>query len=212
MVSVVLADARPVARSGMRSILENTLTYQIIGEASDGLEALKLVKELQPNVLITTFYLPALNGIEITHQITAEKIPTNVLLLSFQSNEDLMGALHAGVTGYIFKDASPEEFLTAVGEVAAGRRYLTPSLAERAIDIFVAHNPGDATDPYETLSNREREVLQLSAEGQSNKEIAERLFISPRTVETHRENLMRKLNLANQTELVRFALNKGIIK
>ncbi len=210
MISVVIADARPVVRSGMRSILENTLAYQIMGEATDGLEALKLVKELQPTVLITALQLTGIDGIEVARQITAEQIPTQVLLMSLHSNEDLMGALNAGVTGYIFKDASTEEFLTAVDEVAAGRRYLTPRLAERAIDIFVAHNTVNTTEPYESLSNREREVLQLSAEGRSNKEIAERLFISPRTVETHRENLMRKLNLANQTELVRYALNKGI--
>jgi len=212
MITIVLADDHHVVRQGLRALLEGESEFSVVGEASEGLEVIKLVERLKPTILLLDLMMPGLNGLEVTRQVRQRWPETRVLILSMHANEAyVLEALRSGAAGYVLKDASAADLIQAVHEVAAGRRYLSPPLSERAIEAYVQRAEVASADDYETLSTREREVLQLAAEGRTNAEIAARLFISPRTVETHRANLMRKLGLHNQTELVRYAIQRGII-
>ncbi len=212
MITIVLADDHQVVRKGIRALLEMEPDFQIIGETGDGLEAVQLTIRLRPDVLVLDLMMPGLNGIDVTRQVTRQVPQTRVVLLSMYAGEDyVLEALRNGASGYVLKDASISELIQAIREAVAGRRYLSPPLAERAIDAYVRQTQESALDPYETLSDREREVLHLAAEGLTSAEIAERLSLSPRTVETHRSSMMRKLGLRTQTDLVRYAIRKGII-
>jgi len=209
---IFLADDHHVVRQGLRALLEAEPGLSIIGEAADGLEAASQVERLKPDVLIVDLMMPGLNGLEVTRQVGKRAPQTRVILLSMHANEGyVLEALRHGATAYVLKDCTAEELVRAVHEVAAGRRYLSPPLSERAIESYLQKSEPAALDVYNTLTSREREVLQLSAEGLTGAEISGRLFISPRTVEIHRANLMRKLGLRNQTDLVRFALRRGIV-
>jgi DNA-binding NarL/FixJ family response regulator len=165
-------------------------------------------------VLVVDLMMPGLNGLEVARQITQRLPSTHVVVLSMHANEAyVLEALKNGACAYVLKDASAAELVRAVREANAGRRYLSPPLSEPAIDSYIQRTRNsDSLDLYDTLTNREREVLQLGAEGHTNAEIAGRLFISPRTAETHRTNLLRKLGLQTQTDLVRFAIRKGLIQ
>lgn len=213
MITILIADDHPIIRYGLRATLSKDPALQVIGETGDGLDAVRQVQALRPQVLLSDMRMPGLTGLEVTRQVTALVPTTRVLLLSMHTNESyVLEALSNGAAGYILKDSPSEELVQAVHDVAAGKRYLSASLSERAIDLYVQQSCVSAlTDPYELLTNREREVLQLSAEGLNNPEIGERLFLSARTVETHRNNLMRKLGLENQTELIKYAYKKGIL-
>jgi two-component system, NarL family, response regulator NreC len=210
--TVVLADDHHILRQGLRALLETEEEFAVIGEEADGLKVVDLIDRLRPDVLMLDVMMPGLNGLEITRQIAQRGFKTRVVILSMHANETYVReALRNGAAGYVLKDANPAEMLQAVREVSAGRRYLSASLSERAIEAY-AHQAQDApADLYETLTTREREILQLAAESSSITEIAARLGISPRTVETHRENLMRKLGLQSQTDLIRYALRRGIL-
>lgn len=213
MTTIIIADDHPVVRHGLRATLSKDPGFEVVGETGDGLEAVRLVEQLRPRVLLSDMMMPGLTGLEVTRRL-ADLVPmTRVLLLSMHAKESyVLEALCNGAAGYLLKDAPPEELRSAVREVAAGKRYLSESLSERAIDLYVQQaRTATLTDPYELLTNREREVLKLSAEGRNNPEIGERLFLSARTVETHRSNLMRKLGLENQTELIKFAYKKGLL-
>ena len=211
-VTLLLADDHHVVRQGLRALLEADPDFRVVGEASDGLEVADLVERLQPRVLIVDLMMPGLNGLEVTRQVSKRSPQTRVLILSMHSNEAyVLEALRNGAAGYILKDSSATDLVHAVREVAAGRRYLSPPLSERALDTYRQRAKEATLDIYETLTTREREVLHLAAEGHSGSEIASRLSINPRTVETHRANLMRKLGLQTQTDLVRYALRRGII-
>jgi DNA-binding NarL/FixJ family response regulator len=210
--SVVLADDHHVVRKGFRALLEAEGDLDVIGEEADGLKVVELVDRLRPTVLLLDVQMPGLNGLEITRQLAQRGLKTRVVILSMHANEAfILGALRHGAAGYVPKDASPAEVIEAVREVSAGRRYLSRGLSERAIEAYAQKAQAASTDPYESLTTREREVLQLAAESSSTTEIAARLGISPRTVETHRENLMRKLGLQSQTDLIRYALRRGIL-
>ncbi len=212
MPTIVLADDHHIVRQGLRALLETEPTFKLVGEAGDGIEAVRMVERLRPNVLVTDVMMPGLNGLEVTRQVAKASPQTRVIILSMYSNDAyVVEALKNGASGYVLKDAQSNDLLHAVREVAAGRRYLSAPLSEREIELYMRKMDDAPEDPYETLSNREREVLQLVAEGRTSAEIAERLFISPRTAEGHRANLMRKLGLANHTELVKFALKRGIL-
>ena len=203
MTTILLADDHPVVLSGIRTTLERDPDFKIIGETTDGLEAVRLTQQLQPDVLVTDMMMPGLTGLEVARQVREQVPQTRILLLSMHANESyVLEALKHGATGYILKDSPAEELIKAVRQVATGKRYLSETLSERAIDLYIQQAATGLTDPYELLTNREREVLKLAAEGCNNPDIAERLFISPRTVETHRNNLMRKLGLQNQTDLI----------
>lgn len=212
LTSIVLADDHQVVRQGLRALLEAEPGFQLVGEAGDGLEAVRLVDRLRPKVLIVDLMMPGLNGMEVIRQAARAFPQTRIIVLSMHADRAyVVQALKNGATGYVLKDAGATELIRAVLEVTAGRRYLSPPLSERDISDYLANAATSSLDPYETLTSRERQVLQLVAEGHTNPEIAARLSISPRTVEVHRAHLMHKLGLESQSDLIRFALRRGIL-
>ena len=210
--TIVLADDHHIVRKGLRTLLEAEGEFAVIGEEADGLKVVALIERLRPDVLLLDVQMPGLNGLEITRQIVQRAFRTRVIILSMHANETYVReALRYGAHGYVLKDADPSEVVEAIRDVSAGRRYLSRALSERAINAYAEKAQATPADAYDTLTTREREVLQLAAESSSATEIAARLGISPRTVETHRENLMRKLGLLSQTDLIRYALRRGIL-
>jgi len=213
--TIILAEDHHIVRQGLRALLEAEPDIQIVGEAANGLEAAQLAESRQPDVMIVDLMMPGLNGLEVTRQVAQRSPHTQVIILSaFENEAYVTEALGSGAAGYVLKKNSAADLVQAVREVVAGRRYLSPSLSERAIEAYVRYVQqvrDSDLDPYETLTPREREVLHLAAEGHTNAEIAERLSISPRTVETHRANMMRKLGLRTSTDLIRYAMQRGIL-
>jgi two-component system response regulator NreC len=212
--TIVLADDHKIVRQGIRALLEAEAEFRVIGEAGDGLETLRMVERLTPNVLVLDLMMSGINGLEVTRQIKKSMPQTNIVILSMHANEAyVLEALSNGASAYVLKDSSASDLVYAVREVSAGRHYLSPPLSERAIAVYQETARATATtiDKYETLTTREREVLQLSAEGCTNNEIATRLGISTRTVETHRTHLIHKLELHTHADLIRYALRRGII-
>lgn len=211
-ITIILADDHNLVRQGFKAILAAEPTFVILEDTGDGLDAARLVEIHHPDVLITDLMMPGLNGLELTRQVTRRSSETKVILLSmFDSDAYVLEALRSGALGYVLKDSDASDLVKAVREVVNGRRYLSALLSERAIDAYLKQAESDPFDVLETLTAREREVMLLAAQNVSNQEVAERLHISRRTAETHRSNLMRKLNLHNQAELVRFAFEKGLI-
>lgn len=211
-VTVLLADDHPIVRQGLRHLFEEEADMKIVGEASDGLQAVQLTEKLKPNVLILDIMMPDLNGLEVLRQVRERSPVTSSIVLSMQSADVyVVEALKAGALGYVLKETGPSEMLSAVRQVVLGQRYLSPKISERLIDVLIQTVEKAPADPYQTLTNREREVLQMAAEGMSSSEIAKRLSISPRTAELHRGRMMNKLGLRNQTELIRYALKRGIL-
>jgi two-component system response regulator NreC len=212
MTTIVLADDHHVVRQGLRSLLEAEPDFSVVDETGDGLEAAQLVERLQPDVLVLDLMMPSLNGLEVTRQVSQRSPRTQVVILSMHANEaHVLEALRAGAAAYVLKESTSAELVQAVREAVAGRRYLSPPLSERAIEVYMQKAEPAVLDPYETLTAREREVLHLVVEGHTNAEIADRLFISRRTVETHRASFMRKLDLRTQTDLISYALRRGIL-
>jgi two-component system, NarL family, response regulator NreC len=212
-VTIVLVDDHDIVRAGLRSILEAEKDFQIVGEASDGQAALQIVQHLKPDILLLDLVLPKLNGLDVARSVHNISPGTQVIVLSMHSNEAyVVDALKIGVAGYVLKDKATEEILEAIRYVLEGERYLSPPISGRVIESYIQRIQESSMDSYETLSDREREVFTLAAEGHSNPEIAQMLSISPRTVETHRSNVMRKLGLRTQTDLIRYAIQRGIIQ
>ena len=211
MTTIVLAEDHNVVRQALRLLIESADDFSVIGESSDGLDAGNIVERLQPDILVLDIMLPGLNGLEVMLRVRRRSPETRVIVLSMYSDEAyILQALRNGAHGYVLKEASADELLNAIREVSEGHRYLSPPLSERAIEAYI-QRAQEETEPYLALTEREREVLQLAAEGNSNPQIADRLSISPRTVETHRANLMQKLDLRNQTDIVRYAIRRGIL-
>jgi DNA-binding NarL/FixJ family response regulator len=214
MITVVLVDDHPIVRQGLRSLLEGGDDCRVLGEAADGLTAMDLITQQQPDVAIVDVQLPDLNGLEVARRARERAPRTRVVMLSMYADEPyVLDALRYGAVGYVLKAAATTDLIAAVHAAVAGRRFLSAPLNERAIDAYArrASESERPLDRYELLTAREREVLQLAAQGLSNAEVGERLSISPRTAETHRANLLRKLGLQTQTELVRFAVGRGLI-
>ena len=212
MITIALAEDHHVVRQGFKALLEAQSDFRLIGEAADGLAAAELVEKERPNVLVLDLMIPRLHGLEVIRRLRKSAPQTHVVVLSMHPDEPyVMEALRNGASGYVLKDSTAAELVQAVRTVMAGRRHLSPALEERALTGYIERPGQSDLDIYETLTNRERLVLQLAAEGKTSAEIGRVLFISPRTVETHRANLMRKLSLRSQTDLVRFAIRKGII-
>ncbi len=212
MTTILLADDHHIVRQGLRVLLEAETDFDVVAEADNGLAAVELVERIQPDVAIVDLMMPDLNGLGVASHISQRAPTTSIVILSMHANEAyVLEALRNGVGAYVLKDSRANDLVHAVREVTAGRRYLSPPLSERAIAAYLEKAQTTTLDPYETLTNREREILQLTAEGHSATEIASRLSVSPRTVDTHRTNLMRKLDLHTQTELIRFAIRRGII-
>jgi two-component system response regulator NreC len=212
MIKIVLADDHQVVRKGFKALLAAQADLSVVGEAGDGLETINLVERLQPEILVLDLMMSGINGLEVTRQLSKKSPKTGIVILSMHSNEGyVLEALRSGAKAYILKEAPPEELIKAIREVSAGRRYLSAPLSERAIEAYTQKAEVKAAEPYDQLTTREREILQLAAQGCTNTEIASRLFISSRTVETHRTNLMRKLSLHNHIQLIQFAIQHGII-
>jgi two-component system, NarL family, response regulator NreC len=211
-VTILLADDHPIVRQGLKHLLEIESNLKVIGEASSGLQAVQLTEKLRPIVLIVDIMMPELNGLEVLKQVKQRSPATYCIVLSMQSADVyVVEALKAGALGYVLKETGPSELVQAVQQVIQGQRYLSPRISERLIDVLIETNHKPSSDPYQTLTNREREVLQMAAEGLSSSEIARRLSISPRTAELHRGRMMHKLGLRNQTDLIRYAFKRGIL-
>jgi two-component system response regulator NreC len=212
MINIVLADDHQVLRKGLKALLTTEPDFQIIGEVGDGLETVKLVELLLPDILILDLMLMGINGLEVTRQLNKKCPQTNIIILTMHSNEAyVLEALRSGAKAYILKEANPEELIHAIREVMAGRRYLSSILSERAIEFYAMNTESKQVSPYSLLTTREREILQLTAQGMSNLEISARLYISPRTVETHRTKMMHKLKLHNSAQVMQFAIQNNII-
>ena len=210
---VLVADDHGVVRQGLRSLLEKSAEVSVVGEASDGREAVRMAGELHPDIVIMDIAMPLLNGIDSTSLIVNRSPDTKVIILSMHSDESyILRALTAGAKGYLLKDSAEEDILPAVKAVAAGRPYFSPAISATLLEEYLrAMKNRNLADSYELLTNREKEILQLLAEGKSNKDVAGILNLSPYTVETHRTNLMQKLNLHNTAEIVLYAVRKNII-
>jgi two-component system, NarL family, response regulator NreC len=210
---ILLADDHGIVRRGLKSLLESQPGLSVIGEAADGLEALRLCSELSPDLLIIDISMPLMNGIEVASRAQKLEAAPGVIILSMHADESyIMRALAAGARGYLVKDATDEDLIPAVRAVAAGKPFFSPTVAAVLMEDYVRQlRARGLSDSYELLTDREREILQLLAEGRSNKEVAALLDVGLSTVETHRANLMQKLNLHNTAEIVLYAVRKGII-
>ncbi len=210
---VLLADDHGIVRRGLRSLIETQPDIKVVAEAGDGLEALKLCEEHRPNAIILDVAMPKLNGIEVAERVQKLPNPPSVLILSMHADESyIIRALAAGARAYLLKDATDEDLIPALRAVAAGKPFFSPSVTGVLIEDYVRQlQARGLTDSYHLLTDREREVLQLLAEGRSNKEVAALLDVGLSTVETHRANMMQKLNLHNTAEIVLYAVRKRII-
>ena len=212
-IRVLLADDHQLIRSGLRLMLEREADIIVAGEACDGREAVALAKSLRPDVVVMDIGMPNLNGIEAAHQMTQNRPNVTIVMLSMHSDESyVLRALRAGARGYLLKDSAEADLIKAVHVVAGGKSFFSPSVSKVLLDDYVRKLKRSGTDdPFDLLTPREREVLQLVAEGKSNKDIANLLNLSVYTVESHRSNLMEKLNLRGLPELILYAVRKGII-
>src|SRR5438128_176676 len=211
-VTILLAHRYPVVREGLKAAFERHTDIGVVGETGNGLDAVTLAACLHPDALIIDVMMPGLSGLEVTRQVRLRLPSTYVIVLSTSVNVTYVHeAMRRGAAGYLLIEASVSELVQAVREVAAGRPYLSPCLSERFRALQGQRATTEVVDPYETLTTREREVLHLAAEGRTYTEIAAILGIGPRTIETHRAHLMKKLGLRTKTDLFRYALRRGIL-
>lgn len=210
---ILLADDHTVVRQGLRKVLEARSDWEVVAEAGDGREAVRRAEELEPDVAILDITMPLLNGVEATRQIVRRCPTTRVLVLTMHSDEAYVNQiLKAGATGYLLKDSADVDLVQAVSAVSKGKSFFSPAVARVMLDDYVRLGDKGVSDRYELLSEREREIFQLIAEGKTNKEIAALLTISPSTVETHRARIMEKLDLHSAAEIVLYAVRKGVIR
>jgi DNA-binding NarL/FixJ family response regulator len=211
---VLIVDDHTLVRQGLRRILEAQPGFEVIGEAGDGREAIRLVHEIQPDIVVLDVTMPRLNGLEALSQLQRRAPQAHIVVLSMHDDEAYVTrAVRAGAAAYLLKDSADVDLIHALRAVAQGKSFFSPSVAKIIADEYVRQLADrGVTDRYETLSEREREVLQLIAEGRSNKETAAQLHISPTTVETHRAHIMEKLDLHSTAEIVLFAVRRGIIR
>jgi two-component system response regulator NreC len=210
---ILLADDHTVVRQGLRKVLEERPEWQVVAEAGDGRAAVRLAEQHRPDVAVVDVAMPLLNGIEATRQIAKRAPQTKVLVLSMYSDEAYVTQmLKAGATGYLLKDSADVDLLQAVQAVSQGKSFFSPAVARLMCDDYAHQRGENAVDRFESLSDREREIFQLVAEGKTNKEMAAMLFISPSTVETHRARIMEKLDLHSAAEIVLYAVRRGVIR
>lgn len=209
-IKILLVDDHPVVRKGLHSCLANRDNLKIVGEAADGAESIQKAKELEPDIVLMDINMPGMDGLAVTETLRKEAPQIKVLVLSMHSTRDyVLRIIKAGARGYVLKDAPTEELLRAIEAVNAGDAFFSPSVARIALNQYVAES--DDRDPISKLSDREREVLVQIANGKSNKEIASLLGIGVRTIETHRERIMRKLDIHSVAGLTKFAISHGLI-
>lgn len=211
-INIVIADDHKLVRQGMIAMLSSEIDIQVIGEASDGADALTQVETKRPDVVLMDVMMPNLNGIEVAAQIKQRGLKSRIVFLSMHANASYaVRALHNGALGYVIKDADFSEILAAIRSAYVGKRYISSVLADEVMEMLIAKE-GEKSGSIETLSAREREVLQLIAEGHTNTAIATKLTLSVRTVEAHRARIMAKLRIRSQAELVRFAVQQGLVE
>lgn len=210
-IRILLVDDHNILREGLRLLLQRTGSYEVLGEAQDGREALQLVKQLDPDVVIMDVAMPELNGVEATRRILAERPDAKVLALSMHSDRRFVARmLHAGACGYLLKDCSSEQLELAIQTVLEGEMYLSPGINKQIIHDYVQQLYSNSPAETPLLTAREREVLQLLAEGKATREIAELLEVSVKTVESHRMQIKEKLNLRSVAELTKYAVREGL--
>ncbi|MCA1672403.1 MAG: response regulator transcription factor [Actinobacteria bacterium] len=208
---LVLADDHPVVREGLRALLDSEPDFEVVGQADNGEDVAALVDHLHPDVVVLDLMMGGTSGLDVTRELAERSPATRVLILSMHKSEAyVLAALRSGASGYALKQAEAAELGRGIREVAAGRRYLSPPLSERALEAY-SRLAGEPADPYDTLTHREQQVLQLVSEGLTNADVGERLYISTRTVETHRAHAMKKLGLRNPVDLALYAVRRGIV-
>ncbi len=212
-IRVLVADDHTIVREGVRILLEAQPDIEVVGEAADGQEALERVRELLPDIVLIDIAMPNLNGLEATRAIKRDYPSIQTIALTmYESDEYFFQILNAGASGYILKKAASADLLTAIRAVYAGEVFLYPSVARRLVADYLSRvKSGEEKSSYDGLTAREREVLKLIAEGHTNQVIADKLVISPSTVQTHRTRIMQRLNLHNRAELIQYAMRKGLL-
>ena len=216
-IRLLLADDHTLVRAGLRALLQSLPEVEVVAQASDGREALRLIKAKQPDIVLMDIAMPGLNGLEATSRMATEFPDVRVVILSMHATEEyVLRALQAGAAGYLLKDAGPVELELAVNAIANGETYLSPKVSRHVIEDYLRRTGGalarnDESSPYQSLTPRQREVLQLVAEGHTSQQIAEMLHISLKTVETHRRQIMARLDIHDLAGLVRYAVRMGLV-
>jgi two-component system, NarL family, response regulator NreC len=212
-IRVVLVDDETILRAGLKALIDQQPDMRVVGGAGTGAEALEMVAALRPDVVVMDLTLPGMDGLEITRRLTAMDTGARVLVLTARAGDDaLLPVVEAGGSGYVHKTDADEDLISAIRVVAAGEVFLYPSATRRLLDAYQKAEQRGRSDPLEPLSTRERRVLALAAEGYSAAEIGKKLFLSPKTVETYRSRLTRKLGIQHRVDLVHFALRTGLLK
>lgn len=217
MVRILIVDDHTLMRSGIRAILERSEDLRVVGEAGDGHEALRLIGELRPHVVLMDISIPGLNGLEVASKVRKEYPTIRIVFLSMHSSEEyILKALNVGAAGYVLKDATTNELELAVRSATKGETFLSPAVSTKVVGNYLAKFSGDSIpsnpDSFQLLTPRQREILQLIAEGYTTKDIAKKLALSVNTVEVHRANLMERLNIHDIAGLVRYAISAGIVQ
>lgn len=213
-IRVLVVDDHTVVRAGIRLLLESETDIKVVGEAKDGQEAVDKVQQLAPDVVLMDLAMAGMSGLEATRRMTRQWPDVRVLVLTMHDNDEyFFQALKAGASGYLLKESSPDELVAALRAVHEGGVFIYPSLASRLLDDYLRRvDAGEETKGLSELTTREQEILRLIAEGKTGREIARALHVSPKTVDRHRANMMRKLDLHNRAELIRYAIRKGLIE
>lgn len=210
-IQILLADDHKITRDGLKALLENQKNMAVVGEAENGRKAVRLALELKPDVIVMDINMPELNGIEATRQIISELPEAKIIALSMYSDKRyVVGMLKAGVSGYLLKNCAFDELVSAISAVVNNQNYMSPKIADTVMKDYANILESSDTSPASLLTAREREVLQLIAEGLKTKDIATRIHVSIKTVETHRQQIMRKLNAKSVAELTKIALREGL--
>ncbi len=211
---VVIAEDHAIIREGLRSLLSSAKEFEIVAEAQDGREALHLIEQLKPDLVLTDLSMPRMDGMDVIETIKRQRPQTKIIALTVHRGEEyVLATLKAGVDGYVLKEASYAELILAIRSVLKGKHYLSPEISGKLIEGYLdGRKTVKIKSIWETLTKREREILKLIAEGYKNKEMAEQLYISVNTVEKHRSNIMDKLNIHSTAALIAFAIEKGLVK